>query len=386
MPKRLLLPFFLLFLANFAHAQGKPSQSNYPANVSPASGAPSGNCPGTNQFYLNTANGNFYTCPAAGSPYVLAGGGPGTGTVTTTGSPATGNMAKFSGSTAITNATAGTDYVIPSGSITGSAGSFTGSLAGDVTGTQAATTVAKVNGVTPGGSCTNQAVTSINASAVPSCSTLTGSFLDIAGTQNDLIYLGAAGVPTDSGVPYTYVSKPVTTVGQTGRWNTGAAAGKGIGMGSTVAPVAGTMYVSQMTLDVPQVIGHATSYMTVGGGTGNVWYVCLFTSNSSAAVWSGSVAATTSSASVVVSATQYTALPGTYYVAYEQTGGTAGTLETYDTGQGLNAILNTNGTSSNYREAFSANSVSAGACPATLGTLSVLSAANTGDVALLLEP
>ncbi|MEO7141779.1 MAG: hypothetical protein ABIY51_16010, partial [Ferruginibacter sp.] len=46
-----------------------------------------------------------------------------------------------SNGTTISAAVAGTDYVIPSGNITGSAGSFTGNLAGEVTGTQSATVV-----------------------------------------------------------------------------------------------------------------------------------------------------------------------------------------------------------------------------------------------------
>jgi hypothetical protein len=46
-----------------------------------------------------------------------------------------------SNGTTISAAVAGTDYVIPSGNVTGSAGSFTGNLAGEVTGTQSATVV-----------------------------------------------------------------------------------------------------------------------------------------------------------------------------------------------------------------------------------------------------
>lgn len=79
----LIFAAVLLFASCYAHSQttpGSPGQSNYPATISPASGAPSGNCPGTNSIYLNTANGNVYTCPTPGSSWVLA-GGAGTGTV-----------------------------------------------------------------------------------------------------------------------------------------------------------------------------------------------------------------------------------------------------------------------------------------------------------------
>lgn len=68
----LILALVLAFVATYANAQGGPSTSNYPATASSASGAPSPTtCGGVNQFYLNTANGNFYTCPSG--TYVLAG-------------------------------------------------------------------------------------------------------------------------------------------------------------------------------------------------------------------------------------------------------------------------------------------------------------------------
>jgi hypothetical protein len=117
-----------------------------------------------------------------------------------------------------------------------------------------------------------------------------------------------------------------------------------------------------------------------------VLYVCIFTNTSSAAVWSASATITTASVTYSASAAQYTALPGTYFVAYEQTGGTAATLESYNTSLAFNAILDVNGTSSNYRVATAANGISAGACPSSLGSLTVLDANNNGDVAILLEP
>lgn len=53
---------------------------------------------------------NKHLCFYNGSSWAAIGG---SGTVTTTGSPASGNIAKFSGATSITNATPGTDYVAP---------------------------------------------------------------------------------------------------------------------------------------------------------------------------------------------------------------------------------------------------------------------------------
>jgi hypothetical protein len=51
-----------------------------------------------------------------------------------------------------------------------------------------AVTVTKINGTTPGGTCTNQAATAISASGVPTCTTLTSAYMDgtiatVAGTQ-----------------------------------------------------------------------------------------------------------------------------------------------------------------------------------------------------------
>ncbi len=56
---------------------------------------------------------------ATGRVTSASSGSGGTGTVTTTGTPTNNQMAKFSGATSITNATAGTDFVAP-GAVTGS--------------------------------------------------------------------------------------------------------------------------------------------------------------------------------------------------------------------------------------------------------------------------
>jgi hypothetical protein len=76
MKKSILLSLFVfLWCAALAFGQGAPGPSNYPTTTQAALGAPSGTCPGTNVLYLNTGNGNLYTCPVAGGPWVLAGGG-----------------------------------------------------------------------------------------------------------------------------------------------------------------------------------------------------------------------------------------------------------------------------------------------------------------------
>lgn len=71
---------------------------NAAATVTSGNGAPTNPCAG-NQLWVNSSNGNFYTCNN-GSWAQLSGSG---GTVTTTGSPANGNLTKFSGTSSITN-------------------------------------------------------------------------------------------------------------------------------------------------------------------------------------------------------------------------------------------------------------------------------------------
>jgi len=73
---------------------------------------------------------------------------------------------------------------------------------GDVTGPLTATAVAKVNGSTPGGTCTNQFVTALSSSAIPTCTTDTLASAQHAnqGTTTTLLHGNGAGNPAFSGV------------------------------------------------------------------------------------------------------------------------------------------------------------------------------------------
>lgn len=119
MKKILVTLIALLAIGSTAHAQGGPGQSNYPISQQATSGAPSGNCPGVNVYYLNTSTGALSTCPTPGSSWVTPSGSLPTGlsfsaptlTVSTSGS-GNGQIAlsgNTSGTSTITApATAGT--------------------------------------------------------------------------------------------------------------------------------------------------------------------------------------------------------------------------------------------------------------------------------------
>lgn len=74
-----------------------------------------------------TAGSNITITPGHGS--ITISSSSATGTVTTSAPVTTGALSKFASASAITDAVAGTDYVLPSGSITGTAGNITGVLA-----------------------------------------------------------------------------------------------------------------------------------------------------------------------------------------------------------------------------------------------------------------
>jgi hypothetical protein len=72
---------------------------------------------------------------------------------------------------------------------------------GDLSGTLPAATVAKVNGNTPGGTCTNQVVTALDSSARPTCATVTAAYTSGLGTVTSIATTSpiTGGTITDTG-------------------------------------------------------------------------------------------------------------------------------------------------------------------------------------------
>jgi hypothetical protein len=124
-------------------------------------------------------------------------------------------------------------------------------LGGDLSGISTAATVGKVNGNTPGGSCTNQAVTSLSSSAVPTCTTLTSAYVDSS------IY-NTGNKPTLDVIGNPAASNTFTELATNGLTLNGTAPASVSGAGTA----AGTL----LTVTTP--VGGATTGTSTTAGTG----------------------------------------------------------------------------------------------------------------------
>ena len=235
--------------------------------------------------------------------------------------------------------------------------------------TAVSSTTDGVEGICVGG-CGASGTAQIARQGIASCvfdssGTTAGDYVQVSSTAGDCHDTGSASFPSNGQqvlgrVLSTHASSgtysmllfgggitqptPNATVGQTGVW-----AHMGTEMGFIAGPTGvtgtiGTVYFVQMNLSSPQVIGHFTadvSQTTTGTST---LYVCLYNSTASSLLWSASTAISNSfSGAVTGSSTQYTAVPGTYIVAWLQpSGATEAQLQGFNQSLPMTNILNKN--------------------------------------------
>ncbi len=218
-------------------------------------------------------------------------------------------------------------------------------------------------------------ITGLTNSTGTTLATSTGSL-----TSGDFAKIASSGVDyTDSGIATSYLAVADSTVGDGGVWSSGTPGGYGYSSTATVTPTSGTMYAHQLNLKWTQVIGNAT-VRVVSAGTGATLYVCLYNGAGNSLLWSANATVNAANTTVSLTSSQYTAMPGIYMLAFEQTGTSAG-LVGYNTTTGVFNIRNGKTT----RDATATGTISGGVCPSSLGTLTATTS-STSDLMVLLEP
>jgi hypothetical protein len=175
------------------------------------------------------------------------------------------------------------------------------------------------------------------------------------------------------------LTTPSTTVGQTGVWAHNGTPLGFLASAGAQTPTQSTMYFYQLNLAFPQVIGHFTIYVSTGVAS-EVFYVCLYNSAGSSVLWSANTAVATNAVAATGSNSQYTATPGSYILAYEETGGlSAAAIEGLSNNASLQTLLNKNGSD---RLGTTTNTITSGSCPSMTGTLIVSSTVTPMLIAL----
>ena len=179
--------------------------------ITPSSVAATGTVTGSNLSGTNTGDQTNITGTSANVTGIVAVANGGTGASTLTG------LVKGTGTTAMVSATAGTDYVVPSGSITGTAANITGVATVANGGTGVATLTGLVKGT---GTTAMVAATAGTDYVIPSGSITgnagTATKLQTARTLNGVSFDGSANVTIPIPADYAYACSDETTALTTG--------------------------------------------------------------------------------------------------------------------------------------------------------------------------
>lgn len=154
--------------------------------------------------------------------------------------------------------------MVPNGGGSGGGGAPSGAAGGDLSSTYPNPTVAKVNGNTPGGTCTNQVVTSISTSAVPTCAGVPAAAL--ANSTASLVW-----TPVATGLTIVPGTGAVTLTGKYSQIGNVVYYSIAIGATGTAtsASVAGTTHISLPTTPVASNTGTVQPISTTTAGFGN---------------------------------------------------------------------------------------------------------------------
>ena len=139
----------------------------------------------------------------------------------------------------------------------------------------------------------------------------------------------------------------------------------GLGALTSTMAVANRVYVTQFILTAPMTIGHASLLITTGS-TGAAMNVGIYSASGSKLLDSGPISAATTNSTPNAAFTAVTLPAGVYYLAWAATSTTPVfyTLSSPATYVPVNAV--------NVKSGYSANALSGGSLPASLGTITAL--------------